>query len=112
MVQGQALPAGWTTLTRFAHADWLYGRTHRSRPQAVLQLRNITALKRTFGDGSYISALVTGQSRATEQRMSYGRELLLHGEKRNAVLDLPVIHRYEASELSTPYCRSNISTES
>jgi hypothetical protein len=26
--------------------------------------------------------------------MSYGRELLLHGEKRNAVLDLPEIRRY------------------
>jgi len=26
--------------------------------------------------------------------MLYGRELLLHGEKRNAVLDLPEIHRY------------------
>ena len=26
--------------------------------------------------------------------MLYSRELLLHGEKRNAVLDLPEIHRY------------------
>ena len=26
--------------------------------------------------------------------MPYGREVLLHGEKRNAVLDLPEIHRY------------------
>jgi hypothetical protein len=26
--------------------------------------------------------------------MLYGRELLLHGEKRNAVLDLPEIHRF------------------
>jgi hypothetical protein len=26
--------------------------------------------------------------------MLYGREVLLHGEKRNAVLDLPELHRF------------------
>jgi hypothetical protein len=38
--------------------------------------------------------ITDGQSHATGQGMLYGRELLLHGEKRNAVLDLPEIHRY------------------
>src|SRR5580765_59179 len=33
-------------------------------------------------------------SRAGGRSMLYGRELLLHGEKRNAVLDLPEIHRF------------------
>lgn len=31
---------------------------------------------------------------AVGRSMLYGRELLLHGEKRNAVLDLPEIHRF------------------
>ena len=34
--------------------------------------------------------------------MLYGRELLLHGEKRNAVLDLPEIHRFGIDSYGDP----------
>jgi hypothetical protein len=34
--------------------------------------------------------------------MLYDRDLLLHGEKRNAVLDLPEIHRYGIDSYGDP----------